>query len=160
MRSCFCNGTFCAWLQQIGRPPERKRIPVLLTVAEVQMVLGLMQGGEGLIARLLHDTGKRLNEGLFLRGRDVDFDRHVIVVRSDKGDKDRVVMLPRSLATSLHEQLAASRTLWAADRAAGRSGQPFRCLAQRLSKWSTLHKRTGMPRSRMRCLACWTVYSP
>jgi integron integrase len=110
------------WLQKIGRPPERKRIPVVLTVAEVQMVLGLMQGVEGLMARLLYGTGMRLNEGLSLRVKDVDFDRHVIVVRSGKGDKDRVVMLPRSLEGALRDQLAASRALWAADRAAGRSG--------------------------------------
>lgn len=110
------------WLQKIGRPPERKRIPVVLTVAEVQMVLGLMQGVEGLMARLLYGTGMRLNEGLSLRVKDVDFDRHVIVVRSGKGDKDRVVMLPRSLEGALRDQLAASGALWAADRAAGRSG--------------------------------------
>lgn len=110
------------WLQQIGRPPERKRIPVVLSVAEVQMVLGLMQGVEGLMARLLYGTGMRLNEGLSLRVKDVDFDRHVIVVRSGKGDKDRVVMLPRSLEAALRDQLAASRALWAADRAAGRNG--------------------------------------
>lgn len=110
------------WLQQIGRPPERKRIPVVLTVAEVQMVLGLMQGVEGLMARLLYGTGMRLSEGLSMRVKDVDFDRHVIVVRSGKGDKDRVVMLPRSLEGALRNQLAASRALWVADRAAGRSG--------------------------------------
>ncbi len=110
------------WLQQIGRPPERKRIPVVLSVAEVQMVLGLMQGVEGLMARLLYGTGMRLNEGLSLRVKDVDFDRHVIVVRSGKGDKDRVVMLPRSLEAALRDQLATSRALWAADRAAGRNG--------------------------------------
>ena len=95
---------------------------VVLTVAEVQMVLGLMQRVEGLMARLLYGTGMRLNEGLALRVKAVDFDRHVIVVRSGKGDKDRVVMLPRSLEAAWHEQLAASRALRAADRAAGRSG--------------------------------------
>ena len=30
------------------------------------------------------------------RVKDVDFDRHVIVVREAKGSKDRVVMLPRA----------------------------------------------------------------
>ncbi|WP_298207842.1 integron integrase [Acidovorax sp.] len=110
------------WMQQIGRPPERKRIPVVLSATEVQLILGLVQGCEGLLARLLYGTGMRLAEGLSLRVKDVDFDRHVIVVRSGKGDKDRVVMLPRSLVTAMRDQLAASRALWAADRAAGRSG--------------------------------------
>lgn len=110
------------WMQQIGRPPERKRIPVVLTVSEVQLVLGQLQGVEGVVARLLYGTGMRLAEGLGLRVKDLDFDRGVVVVRSGKGDKDRVVMLPRSLATALREQLSHSRALWAADRAAGRPG--------------------------------------
>ncbi|MDP3604128.1 MAG: integron integrase [Polaromonas sp.] len=110
------------WLQSIGRPPERKRIPVVLTTAEVQSVLALMDGVEGLLARMLYGTGMRLAEGLSLRVKDIDFDRQVIIVRSGKGDKDRVVMLPRALVLPLRDQLKRSRALWAADRAAGRSG--------------------------------------
>lgn len=74
-----------------------------------------------LVARLLYGTGMRLMEGLRLRVKDVDFDRHIIIVREAKGNKDRVVMLPRSLAIGLKEQIAASRVLWDADR---RSGVP------------------------------------
>ena len=106
------------WLQSIGRPPERKRVPVVLTKDEVQAVLSLLDGVEGLLARLLYGTGMRLTEGLCLRVKDVDFDRQVIVVRSGKGDKDRVVMLPRSLVPALQAQLARAHALWAADRAA------------------------------------------
>jgi integron integrase len=64
----------------------------------------------------------RLAEALRLRIKDVDFDRRVIVVRDDKGGKDRVVMLPASLVALLREQIAASRALWARDRAAGLPG--------------------------------------
>jgi integron integrase len=115
-------GQGLSWMQSIGRPPERKRIPVVLTLAEVQSVLALIDGVEGTLARLLYGTGMRLAEGLNLRIKDVDFDRHVVVVRSGKGDKDRVVMLPRSLVQALREQLARSRALWGADRAAQRNG--------------------------------------
>ena len=38
-----------------------------------------------------------LMEALQLRIKDVDFDQYVIVARSGRGGKDRVVMLPRSL---------------------------------------------------------------
>ena len=34
------------------RPPERKRIPVVLTVVEVQSILSLMAGTEALMAAL------------------------------------------------------------------------------------------------------------
>lgn len=110
------------WMQQIGRPPERKRIPVVLTQDEIQRVLSMMAGEEAVLARLLYGAGLRLNEGLSLRVKDLDFDRHAVVVRSGKGDKDRVVMLPRTLVAPLREQLASSKALWTRDRAAGMDG--------------------------------------
>ena len=110
------------WMQQIGRPPERKRIPVVLTVQEVQALLGQMVGTEALLAALLYGSGLRLREALGLRVKDVDFDRHAIMVRSGKGDKDRVVMLPRALVPRLQAQLNLVRAVWGQDRAHGRGG--------------------------------------
>lgn len=110
------------WMNEIGRPVPTRRVPSVLTRDEVQNVLALMQGVTGLLARLLYGTGMRHMEGLSLRVKDVDFDRHVIIVRDGKGGKDRVVMLPRSLEQPLRDQMAAARALWAADRAANRPG--------------------------------------
>ena len=110
------------WLDEIGRPTTPRRIPTVLTIAEVERVLGFIEGDTALIARLLYGTGMRLMEGLSLRVKDVDFDRHAIVVREGKGAKDRVVMLPRTAVDALREQLGRSRRLWEADRAAQRSG--------------------------------------
>jgi integron integrase len=110
------------WMQEIGRPIPTKRIPSVLTRAEVQSMLALMDGVTGLLARLLYGTGMRHAEGLGLRVKDIDFDRQVIVVREGKGGKDRVVMLPQSLVQPLREQLALSRALWVTDRVAQRPG--------------------------------------
>jgi integron integrase len=93
-----------------------------LTREEVLQVLALTPSVEGLLARLLYGTGMRLMEGLSLRVKDLDFDRHVLIVRDGKGSKDRVVMLPRSLEQPLREQLAVSQALWSADRATQRPG--------------------------------------
>jgi site-specific recombinase XerD len=82
------------WMQQIGRPPGRKRIPVVLTQDEIQRVLSMLAGEEAVLARLLYGAGLRLNEGLSLQVKDLDFDRHAVVVRSGKGYKDRVVCCP------------------------------------------------------------------
>lgn len=106
------------WMQEIGRPLPTKRIPVVLTAAEVKQTLALMDGVTGLLARLLYGTGMRLREGLSLRVKDLDFDRNVIVVREGKGGKDRVVMLPLVLKPALQEQLAYARAVWDADRQA------------------------------------------
>ena len=110
------------WLDEIGRPVASRRIPSVLTMPEIQRLLGFIDSELGLLARLVYGTGMRLMEGLSLRVKDLDFDRQAIVVREGKGAKDRVVMLPRSLAESLRAQLARSRRLWEADRAAQRSG--------------------------------------
>ncbi len=133
------------WLQSIGRPPERKRIPVVLTPSEVQSVLALIDGPESVLARMLYGTGMRLAEGLNLRVKDIDFDRQVIVVRSGKGDKDRVVMLPRALVAPLRAQLASSRALWAGDRAAGRNGVYMpHALGQIPARWPSLGVALGV----------------
>jgi integron integrase len=115
-------GADLPWMQEIGRPLPRPRIPVVLTVPEVQRVLREMSGETGLVARLLYGTGMRLMEGLRLRVKDVDFARRVIIVRDGKGGKDRVVMLPRALEAPLRAQLRVAHRTWELDRAAERAG--------------------------------------
>jgi integron integrase len=110
------------WLDNINRPTSPKRIPSVLTKDEVAAVLTALDGPAALVGRLLYGTGMRLMEGLRLRVKDVDFDRHVIIVRQAKGNKDRVVMLPRSLVPALRLQMLASRALWESDRQAQRAG--------------------------------------
>ena len=110
------------WLDNINRPTIPKRIPSVLTKDEVAGLLAALDGEMSLIARLLYGTGMRLMEGLRLRVKDIDFDRHVIIVRQAKGNKDRVVMLPRSLVPAMRLQMLASRALWEIDRQAQRAG--------------------------------------
>lgn len=109
-------GTDLPWLNNIGRPQQTKRIPSVLTKDEVAGLLAQMEGVTALLARLLYGTGMRLMEGMRLRIKDVDFERHVIIVREAKGAKDRVVMLPHSLAPALRLQMLAARAQWEADR--------------------------------------------
>lgn len=109
-------GVQLPWLDDVQRPTRPRRIPSVLTVAEVSALLGAMTGIELLLAKLLYGTGMRLNEGLRLRVKDVDFDRRVLVVREGKGGKDRVVMLPHALHAALKTQMTQARALWEHDR--------------------------------------------
>jgi integron integrase len=115
-------GVELPWLNEIGRPKPRVRLPEVLTQAEVARLLTLFDPGHLLFARLLYGTGLRVMEALRLRVKDVDFQRRAIVVREGKGAKDRVVMLPAALVPALRDQLARSRLLWAEDRGLGRGG--------------------------------------
>lgn len=110
------------WLTELQRPARPRRIPSVLTTAEVGALLGALDGEMALLAKLLYGTGMRLMEGLRLRIKDVDFDRKVLVVREAKGGKDRVVMLPRSLHDALKVQVSRARAIWAHDREAGVAG--------------------------------------
>jgi integron integrase len=115
-------GTQLPWLKEVQRPVRPRRLPTVLTPEEVALLLSTLEGEMGLIARLLYGTGMRLMEGLRLRVKDLDFDRNVVVVREAKNNKDRVVMLPRTLAQPLREQVLAARALWQADHNAQRAG--------------------------------------
>ncbi len=118
------------WIEEIGRPRSQRRLPVVLSMAEVQQLLAALdaqplhrqQAPYGLVGRLLYGTGMRLLEGLRLRVKDIDFDRRAVIVREAKGFKDRVVMLPAALEAPLREQLERSHAVWKADRAAGADG--------------------------------------
>lgn len=110
------------WLDGLQRPTHTKRIPTVLTGEEVRALLAAMDGPIALVAKLLYGTGMRLMEVLRLRVKDVDFDKRVIVVREAKGNKDRVVMLPRSLQGELHQQILVARTVWQQDRACQQAG--------------------------------------
>ena len=115
------------WMNEIGRPKSRVRLPVVFTHDEVARLFSFLKGEQQLLVELLYGTGMRIMEGLRLRVKDVDFQRRAVVVREGKGGKDRVVMLPLTLVPRLREQLARAKTLWATDRQARRSGvyMPF-----------------------------------
>ena len=110
------------WMQELDRPQRKPRLPVVLSVAEARAVLTLLDGTHAVLGQVLYGTGMRITEALQLRTKDVDFERRVIVVRDGKGGKDRVVMLPASLAPALKTQLRRAHGLWQADVRDGRSG--------------------------------------
>jgi integrase len=64
------------WLTEINRPTRTRRIPSVLTKDEVAGLLSVMEGETALLARLLYGTGMRLMEGMRMRVKDVEFDRH------------------------------------------------------------------------------------
>jgi len=107
------------WLKDVVSAKASQRLPVVLTPNEVQQILAQLDGVWSLVGRLLYGTGLRLLEGLRLRVKDVDFLRHEIVVRSGKGDKDRVTMLPANIVTALQAQMAEAKALHDADLAQG-----------------------------------------
>jgi integron integrase len=92
---------------------------VVLTREEVRTVIAALDGPTRLLALLLYGAGLRLLEAARLRVKDVDFERSQITVRSGKGGKDRVTMLPAAARRDLAKHLETVRDLHAADLRAG-----------------------------------------
>jgi integron integrase len=107
------------WLDGVVRARRPRRLPVVLARGEVERLLGALRGAAWLLATLLYGTGMRLNEGLRLRVKDLDWARYEIVVREGKGNRDRVTMLPRALEPALHAHLASVSRLHDDDLRAG-----------------------------------------
>jgi integron integrase len=81
----------------------------------VRRVLKRLDGAPGLIALLLYGCGLRLLECLQLRVKDVDFAANQITIRSGKGARDRITMLPATAKPGLFEQIVSVRRQYAND---------------------------------------------
>src|SRR3989442_2579790 len=87
-------GVELPWLDDLVRAVRPERLPVVLSRDEVRAVLLALRGTSRLMAVLLYGAGLRVLECARLRVKDLDFSANQIVVRSGKGDRDRVTLLP------------------------------------------------------------------
>jgi len=106
----------------LTRARRPRHIPTVLSRDEARRLLEALEGTARLMALLLYGSGLRLNECLQLRVKEVDFERRQVTVRSGKGAKDRVTLLPVAAVAPLREHLARGRLRFDADRHAGRPG--------------------------------------
>lgn len=93
------------WLDEIARPKRPQRLPVVLSPEEVGRILDAMHGTTGLMARLIYGSGLRIRECCELRVKDLIWSQFAVVVRSGKGGKDRLTLLPKQLEPALRLQV-------------------------------------------------------
>lgn len=92
-------------LEGVVRARTRRRLPVVLSEAEVRAVRKRLEGEAALVVGLLYGSGLRLMEALRLR--------------EGKGGKDRLTLLPQSLVPGLQDHLLKVRQLHRGDLEAG-----------------------------------------
>jgi integron integrase len=106
-------------LGEVERAKRPERLPMVFSRAEVRAVLAHLDGQHWLMASLLYGAGLHLMECVRLRIKDVDFTYRQVLVRDGKGQKDRVTMLPQSLAELLKRHLEKVKVLHEQDLAEG-----------------------------------------
>ena len=95
---------------QIIKPPIIKSLPDILTLQEIERLIGATQKLRFRVFLLTtYSMGLRLEEALSLHVADIDSQRHLVHIRRGKGCKDRFVPLPDLT-------LQALRALWAKHR--------------------------------------------
>lgn len=107
---------------QVKLRKTSRRTPVVMTFAEVDAMLRQLPESCRLAAELQYGSGLRLNELVNLRVKDVDVERGQLTVRSGKGDKDRVTVLPQSTGEKVRALKKQLRQLHDADRASNLPG--------------------------------------
>ncbi len=84
------------------RAPHEKKLPVVLSVAEVEQVLRCVHLPRyQMCLSTIYACGLRLQEGVHLQVGEIDGARRLIHVRHGKGNKDRYVPLPPRLLETL-----------------------------------------------------------
>ena len=110
------------WLANVTRAVAPKRLPVVLSRAEVSALLSQLEGTSWLVASLLCGSGLRLMEGLRLRVKGLALERGELMVREAKGGKDRMTMVPAALQTPLRAHLSKLRSWFEEERRRQRPG--------------------------------------
>jgi integron integrase len=101
------------------RAKKKQNIPVVLSRDEVASVISLMKGTPQLVVKLLYGSGLRIIEAVRLRVQDINYDLKEIIVRSGKGDKDRVTTFPTSVTPLLQNHLVTVKMIYHQDISKG-----------------------------------------
>lgn len=106
-------------VDKVVRAKRGLKLPVVLTIEEVEQLLKHLEGKALLIAQLLYGSGLRLMELARLRVQDIDFNTNQIFVRNAKGDKDRTTILADKAKEPLRTHLAEVKVLHEKDLKSG-----------------------------------------
>jgi integron integrase len=107
-------------LDDFTRATKPRRLPVVLSRAEVRSLLNNLQGDYAICGQLMYGSGLRLMEVCRLRVKDIDFDKQAIFVRDGKGKKQRITTLAANCIPALQRQKELANILWQEDKQAAR----------------------------------------
>ena len=93
------------YVDDISWSKKPKRIPVVLSIHEIDILFRCIDPRFSLPLKLLYGAGLRSSEVVRLRIGDIDFNHQQILIRNSKGKQDRFTLLPVSISNELQEQV-------------------------------------------------------
>ena len=89
---------------ELMRSPVPQRLPVVLTIEQVQRVLGCVHmPGVRVCLSTIYACGLRIQEGVYLQVQDIEASQEILHIRNGKGDKERNVPLPPKILDLLRK---------------------------------------------------------
>lgn len=86
---------------------RHKKLPVVLNRDEISKIIEVTKNNKHrLLLSLAYGAGLRVSEVVALKVKDIDLDQLSLIVRSGKGAKDRVTILPEKLVDELRSGMA------------------------------------------------------
>ena len=115
---------------------ERK-LPVVMTFKETARLLAEFSGVAKLQSELMYGCGLRISDCLRLRVKDLDFGNNTIQINNSKGEKNRILMMPRRIKQNLKDHLGQIQSLFDLDRQRKTPGvrMPY-ALDKKAPRWS------------------------
>jgi len=98
-------------MSKVVRSKKPERLPVIFTKEELVPFFAEFEGTYLLMMQLIYGCGLRGVECVRLRIADVEFNNNRLIVRSAKGNKDRVTILLPELAVKLKEHIERVKLL-------------------------------------------------
>jgi site-specific recombinase XerD len=109
------------------RPPKEKRLPVVLSRAEVRSILAHVHRRQYQVClTTIYACGLRLLEGVQLQVKEIDGERQLLHIDQGKGGKDRCIPLPSACLKMLRLHWLTHRNpLWMFPSPVGDNQQPM-----------------------------------
>lgn len=103
-------------LNDVVRSSRGKRLPIVLSLSEVEKLLTHLRGVYRLMAAIIYGGSLRLRECVKLRIKDIDLEKNMISIIGAKGDKDRKTLLAAGIKDALIKHIEKGRILYETDR--------------------------------------------
>lgn len=139
---------------KLMRSPSPQRLPVVLTIEEVQRVLGCVHiPGVRVCLSTIYACGLRIQEGVHLQVQDIEAAQEILHIRNGKGDKERNIPLPPKILELLRKYWKVHRnpkwlfpSRWAASYRLDQASQPMTVRAVQRGFQAAL-KESGVPKA-------------
>lgn len=106
----------------VVRAKRKPYIPVVLSRAEIDLIISRLRYPYDLVVKILYGCGLRLGECMKVRISNLNLDAGILTIHDGKGKKDRSVPLPETIMPDISRQIGAVRKIHQHDLEEGTAG--------------------------------------